>query len=194
MSRSGIRVHFRRSSTGLLQPQPAGCTLGGGSRSCPVVSSTLRGRCSSARANVVTCATLRFMFVMCFAVAHLARRDARASTRAHHRTCAGLVTWKTFDHEAVTNLECLFDGLSRSRRKKLDDQPCCPSVSCATLTHSAASSPPFPAGPSLSCFSAGKGFLLLAFAQGFSLHRSLFNSRDTDSCPVVRGSAVEQRA
>ena len=42
------------------------------------------------------------MFVLS-SVAHLARRNARASTRAHRGTCAGPVTWKTFDDEAMTN-------------------------------------------------------------------------------------------
>ena len=37
-----------------LAATPAGCTRGG-SRSCPI-QSTLRGRCSSERANVLTCA------------------------------------------------------------------------------------------------------------------------------------------
>ena len=49
-SRSGIRVDFPFSllSVELDWPAstPVGCTLGGGSRSCPVRSSTLRGRCS----------------------------------------------------------------------------------------------------------------------------------------------------
>ena len=36
----------------------------------------------------------------------LARGAARVSTRAHRRTCAGPVTRKTFDREAVSKLEC----------------------------------------------------------------------------------------
>ena len=106
VSRSGILLDFQRRSTSLLQPQLAAhsvvvCVRGRHDHLRSAV------RCSSAQANVVSCATLLYVRFVIVAVAHLARRNARASTRAHRRTCAGPVTWKTFDDEAMTNLECL---------------------------------------------------------------------------------------
>ena len=60
----------------------AGCTRDDGSRSSPIRSSTLRGRCSSVRANFVTCAvkTHRIMFV--FSWCRYPSRDQSQLTRS----------------------------------------------------------------------------------------------------------------
>ena len=59
----------------------AGCTSGGGSRSCLTRSPMFRGRCSSARANGATCAVESRSFIFVFYCCAVTDHETRASFR-----------------------------------------------------------------------------------------------------------------
>ena len=137
-----------------LATTSAGCTRGGRSRSCPLRSSTLRGRCSSARATVLVGAvkTHRSMFFFVVEPLPFTRPWPASAVVSARRAARARTTRKTFDHEAASKLGCffcclLFRTLQQSRRQKRDNNPCCPSVSFAALTHSAACRSPLPRLP-----------------------------------------------
>ena len=102
---------------GWLAVTSAGCTCGGGSRSCP----TQHQRCAILVEGAVKIQGRMFFFVvqrffvMPLPIARpeppaavvLVRGAARASAKAHRRAFAGPVTRKTVDHETGSKLECL---------------------------------------------------------------------------------------
>ena len=69
----------------------AGCTRNGGSRSCPIRSSTLHDRCSPARGNVVTCAVKTHGFMFFFSIVVSVSSQWCLHAEPHERVRGGTV-------------------------------------------------------------------------------------------------------
>ena len=147
----------------MLQHQLAAHAVVVGSFWCSILSSTLRGRCSSAMGNVVIGAVKKHssIFQSCAvrpepaSAVVLSCGAARASTRAHRRTCAGPATRKTFDHEATSKLKFFFLSAAAVTTHGTSEF-------CSLQVVSFRSSPGTGA---IFCFATEHGLVLLVWAQ-----------------------------